>query len=119
MMLYLDDDIAKSALASMLRRAHTVTLPIQVQMMGAADPRHLAYAVQQGLVLLTKNHNDFEDLHILVQAVQGRHAGILVVRSDNDPTRDMKDREIVRAIANLERAGVAITNEIHVRNQWR
>jgi hypothetical protein len=31
----------------------------------------------------------------------------------------MKDRDIVRAIANLEAAGVQIANEFHVLNHWR
>jgi hypothetical protein len=31
----------------------------------------------------------------------------------------MKDRDIVRAIRNLEAAGVAITNELHILNHWR
>jgi hypothetical protein len=31
----------------------------------------------------------------------------------------MKDRDIVRAIANLEAAGVSIENDIQVLNHWR
>jgi hypothetical protein len=31
----------------------------------------------------------------------------------------MKDHEIVRAIANLEAAGVPIESELHVLNHWR
>jgi hypothetical protein len=31
----------------------------------------------------------------------------------------MKDRDIVRAIGNLEAAGVPIENELHVLNHWR
>jgi hypothetical protein len=54
-----------------------------------------------------------------VCACRGQHPGILAVRSDNDPSRDMKDHEIVRAIGNLERAGVSIADEIHVLNHWR
>jgi hypothetical protein len=42
-----------------------------------------------------------------------------VVRRDNDPTRDMKDRDIVRAIGNLEAAKVPIENELHMLNHWR
>jgi hypothetical protein len=55
----------------------------------------------------------------LVQATHGRHAGILVVRSDNDVRRDMKDRDIVRAIANLVAAGIPVANEFHILNHWR
>jgi hypothetical protein len=38
---------------------------------------------------------------------------------DNDPSRDMKDRDIVRALGNLEQAGAPIVNELHVLNHWR
>ncbi len=46
---------------------------------------------QHGLLLVSKNHDDFRDLHLLVQAANGRHAGIAIVRADNDPRRNMTD----------------------------
>ncbi len=109
MNLYLDDNSVKAGLANLLRRAgHHVTLPADLGRAGASDPRHLATCATNELVLLTRDHDDFLDLHDLVQATHGRHAGILVVRADNNPARDMKDRDIVRAIAKLEAAGVPI-----------
>ena|SRR5437867_821351 len=96
-----------SALAARLKKAgHSVVLPPSAGLSGASDPRHLLYAVQHGFVVLSKNHDDFEDLHLLILATQGRHPGILIVRGDNDPTKDMKDQDIVRAIRKVERAGV-------------
>ena len=76
-------------------------------------------AANADLVLLTKNHDDFEDLHLLVQATSAQHLFLLVVRLDNDPNRDMKDRGIVRAIVNLEQAGVPVANGFHILNHWR
>jgi hypothetical protein len=120
MNLYPDDDSAKASLVRLLRAAgHQVVIPADVGLARVADARHLTYAVQQQLVLLTRNHDDFEDLHLLVQATAGRHLGILVVRFDNDPSRDMKDRDIVRAIAKLERSGAPVENEFHILNHWR
>lgn len=120
MNLYLDDDSAKASLVKLLQRAgHQVVVPVDAGLAGVSDPRHLTYTAQHDLVLLTKNHDDFEDLHLLVQATRGHHRGLLVVRLDNDPNRDMKDRDIVRAIANLEQAGVPIANEFHILNHWR
>lgn len=120
MNLYLDDDAAKKQLIARLRKAgHTVVQPADVSLSGAWDPRHLLHAIQHGLPLLTRNHDDFRDLHLLVQAAGGRHAGILVVRSDNDPSRDMKDGDIVRALQNLEQSGVPLANEFHILNHWR
>ncbi len=45
--------------------------------------------------------------------------GILVVRANNDPSRDMKDADIARAMVRLESAGVPIVNEFHILNHWR
>jgi len=120
MNLYLDDDSAKGSLIRLLKRAgHQVAIPTDAGLPGVSDPRHLRYTAQQNLVLLTKNHDDFEDLHLLIQTTGGKHPGLLVVRLDNDPNRDMKDRDIVRAIANLEQAGVPVANEFHILNHWR
>jgi predicted nuclease of predicted toxin-antitoxin system len=120
MNLYLDDNSAKPTLIRMLRRAgHTVTLPVDLGLSGASDPAHLSACAGQLLVLLTQDYDDFLDLHDLVQATHGHHAGIVVVRADNDPTRDMKDRDIVRALAKLEAAQVPIENEFYIRNHWR
>lgn len=72
MNLYLDDDSAKRALVTRLRKAgHQVVTPADASLSGAADARHLLYAVENRLVLLTKNHDDFEDLHFLIS----RHTG--------------------------------------------
>jgi hypothetical protein len=120
MNLYLDDDSAKASLVTLLKRVgHQVAIPADAGLSGVSDPRHLIHTVQQNLVLLTKNHDDFEDLHLLVHATGGKHPGVLVVRSDKDPSRDMKDRDIARAIGNLEAAGVVVANEFHILNHWR
>src|SRR5947209_17290867 len=115
MNLYLDDNSAKTSLVNLLRRpGHLVTLPTDLGIAGVSDAPHLAACANHMLVLLTRDHDDFLDLHDLVQATHGRHAGILVVRSDNDPARDMKGRDMVRALANLEVARVPIENEFHI-----
>jgi hypothetical protein len=79
----------------------------------------MLYAVQHDLVLVSKNHDDFKELHLLVQAAKGQHPGIFIVRADNDPRRDMTDTDIARAIRNLEQAGVPVPNEFHILNHWR
>ncbi len=89
MNLYLDDDSAKASLVKLLKKAgHQVAIPADAGLTGVSDPRHLMHTVQHNWVLLTKNHDDFEDLHLLLQAAGGKHAGLLVVRSDNNPSRD-------------------------------
>jgi hypothetical protein len=94
---------------------HQVTTPRQAGTIGREDEIHFRYAVANALVLLTKNCDDFLELH----QKDSQHPGILLVYQDNDPDRDMKNAEIVRAIANLEQAGVAFPESCHVLNAWR
>jgi predicted nuclease of predicted toxin-antitoxin system len=120
MNLYLDDNTCKAVLVAMLRKAgHTIVIPADVGCAGVSDARHFLHAINTGMVVLTKDHEDFLELHDVVQAVHGQHPGIIAIRSDNDAKRDMKDRDIVRALGNLERAGVAIHNGYEVLNHWR
>lgn len=120
MILSLDDNSIKGSMVGALRKAgHRVVLPADVGLAGVSDPRHLGHCATQGFVLLTQDHEDLLDLPVLVQSVHGQHAGILVVRTDNDPGRDMKDHDVVRAIAHLEAITVPIANEHHILNHWR
>ena len=120
MNIYVDDNMNKALLTALLRRAgHQVTVPAYVGTAGVSDARHFVFAAINVLVVLTKDREDFEDLHLVVQATHGHHPGVLAVRLSNDASKDMKDRDIVRAIGNLERAGVPVADEFHVLNQWR
>jgi predicted nuclease of predicted toxin-antitoxin system len=120
MKLYLDDDSAAKLLAALLRSAgHDVQLPADVGLSKAHDPVHLVQAVQEDRALLTKNHDDFLQLHNLIVRAGGSHPGILVVRHDNDPSRDLKPAGIVRAIRKLEASGVPIRDGFHILNHWR
>jgi hypothetical protein len=120
MNLYLDDDSYKRALVALLTKAaHTVVVPADVGLTGRPDPVHLCYALAHGRALLTKNYRDFPHLHDLVLGCGGHHSGILMVRQDNDPSRDMSDPDIVKAIGKLERAGYVVADQLVVLNHWR
>jgi hypothetical protein len=89
---------------------------MRLYLAGDDDPVHLTHAVLQDRVLLSYNYRDFEQLHDLVVAVQGHHPGILVVRKDNDPKRDLTMHGIVRALAKLIASGAPIADEYHILN---
>jgi predicted nuclease of predicted toxin-antitoxin system len=117
MNLYLDDNACKGLLAALLRKAgHMVSVPSDVGRVGAADSRHFIDALQAAVVVVTRDYEDFLALHDVVQISGCQHPCILAIRSDNDTKRDMKDRDIVRAIAKLASAGVPVANEFHVLN---
>jgi hypothetical protein len=90
------------------REGHDVLIPADFQLSGAKDPSHLRQAIREKAALLSHNYDDFQVLHDLLAEGQGHHSGILIVRKDNDPARDMKPPHIVRAIRNLSAAGIPI-----------
>jgi len=120
MNLYLDDVLAAPLLAKLLRNAgHDVRLPSEIGMGGATDPVHMIHAIREGRVILSRNYGDFEDLHDLILEVKGHHPGILVIRRDNNPARNLKPRDIVRAIRNLEGAGLPVADQYITLNAWQ
>ena len=120
MRLYLDDDTVSRALVSQLRLAgHDVQIPADIGNQGEADPVHLTYAVQNNRVTITYDYADFEDLHDLVKVSGGAHPGLFIIRRDQDRRRHLSPAQVVRAIANLVAAGVAIKSEFIVLNHWQ
>jgi hypothetical protein len=98
---------------------HDVLTALDVNLGAKSDAVQLTRAVQDDRVIVTHNHDDFRELHLLVKECRGEHPGILVVRKDNDPSRDMSSRGIANAIGKLERSGVPFRNEFSILNQWR
>ena len=88
-------------------------------MSGAADPVHLTLAICGQRILLTRNADDVEDLHDLVLQSGGSHSGILVVRYDNDPRRELTPRGVVTSMGKLLAAQVPIDSQFTVLNHWR
>jgi predicted nuclease of predicted toxin-antitoxin system len=120
MKIYLDDNFTNLTLAKLLLKAgHVVVRPADAGLAGASDAWHFEYAIRQGLVILTADSKDFRALHQLVQTCGGGHPGILLIRFDNDPTRDMNAKQIVSALGKLQRSGLALDNDIQVLNHWR
>ena len=114
--LYLDDSADSDEYRLRLAAAGCeVVSPRDVDMVGAEDGAHLAYATRLGLAVLTKDTQDFWGLHRASSA----HAGILVIYTENDITRDMTAAEIAQAIGRLERSRLPIAGELHVLNHWR
>jgi predicted nuclease of predicted toxin-antitoxin system len=120
MRLYVDDDSAWPLLVHLLRNAgHDVVIPADVGMTGRDDAVHLAWAIKDDRVLLSHNHDDFRNLHNIILLVGGHYPGILIVRRDNDPKRDLRPSGIVRAIRNLLAAGVPVADSFIILNHWR
>ena len=120
MNLYLDEDMIDARLIRLLANAgHDVQTPRDAGLMSRSDAVQLSWAIRSTRALLTYNYEDFEELHDLICDANGVHSGILVVRQENNPTRDLTEKGIVNAIRKLEAAGVPIQNEYIILNQWR
>ncbi len=120
MRFLIDENLNSSRLASRLRaQGHDPVLASDVGLLSVTDARVLTFSIAPALPVLTQDSEDFEDLHDLVMAAAGRHAGILIVRFDNDPRHNLTDRGISTALSKLETSGVPIRDRIHVLNQWR
>jgi hypothetical protein len=120
MRLYLDDDTAATRLVQALRRAgHDVQIPADAGLVGRPDPVHLTQAIREHHVLLSRNYRDFELLHLLLVEARGHHPGILIIRRDDNPRRNMTPPDVVRALANLQAAGVPVADEYIILNAWQ
>jgi predicted nuclease of predicted toxin-antitoxin system len=101
--ILIDENMSSRRLAARLQSTgQDVVLATDVGLGSIADARVLAWAVAQDRAVLTRDHEDFAALHDLVMAVGGHHAGILVVRFDNDPRHNLTERDMSTALGNLE-----------------
>jgi predicted nuclease of predicted toxin-antitoxin system len=120
MKLFVDEDLASALLVHLLQKAmHDVSTPITAGTLGKSDAVQLACAIREHRAFLSRNYEDFEELHLLLAESKGHHFGILIVRRENDPSRDMTPKGIVAAIRKLVASNAPIENEYIVLNHWR
>ncbi len=118
--LYLDDCADDDILAALLRRAgHRVYTPRSAGTSGVSDDEHLAYAAHHEYTLLTKDPDDFLELHQRWRMTNRDHSGILLVYEEKDVSKNMSRAQLVLAIDRLIASGVALANAIHILNHWR
>ena len=118
--LYLDDCADDDTLAALLRQAgHQVSTPRIAGTSGVSDREHLHFAAHRGYTLLTKDPDDFVDLHHQWRESNRNHSGILLIYEDKDVSKNMSRTQIILAIDNLVASALPIANEIHNLNQWR
>ncbi len=120
MRLLLDENMSDRRLASRLKASgHDPVLAKDIGLLSASDARIFSVAISRDLPVLTRDSDDFTDLHDLVAVAGGHHPGILVIRFDNDPRRNLTDRATTTAISRLESSGISISDQVHSLNQWR
>jgi predicted nuclease of predicted toxin-antitoxin system len=116
----LDENMSDRRLAARLRvSGHDPILATEIGLAPETDARVFMWAITRALPVLTRDAEDFTDLHDLILTAGGRHPGVPFVRFDNDPRHNLTDRGIATAINNLESSGTPLPDQIHVLNQWR
>jgi predicted nuclease of predicted toxin-antitoxin system len=120
MRLLLDEKMSDRRLASRLQaQGHEPVMTIDVGLLSVSDARVFSLAIARALPVLTRDSEDFTDLHDLIMAAGRHHPGVLIVRFDSDPRHNLTDRGVTTAIMKLELSGVPIPDRVHVLNQWR
>jgi len=113
--LLLDENSRAKKLVSLLKQAGHDSLTVnQAGLMGKADSIVLDFARQEGRILLTRNCDDFCNLH----AANSSHPGILAVYQEPNPAKNLTYAKIVSAIANLEAAKFDLKGQFILLNQW-
>lgn len=113
--LLLDEDSQAKYLVNLLRTAgHDVITVNEAGLGSSPDSTVFNYARQQGLVVLTRNCDDFEQLH----QAEPVHPGILAVYQNSDSSKNMSYQSIVAAISNLEAMSYVLKNQFVILNQW-
>ena len=113
--LLVDEDSQAKRFVNLLKQAgHDVITVNEAGLMSKPDSVVLDYARQEGRTLLTRNCDDFQNLHSLNPV----HSGILAVYEYADTSKNMNHQKIVKAIANLETAGFSLDNQFISLNQW-
>jgi predicted nuclease of predicted toxin-antitoxin system len=113
--MLLDEDSQAKYLVNLLQAAgHDVVTVSTVNLINRPDAAILNFAIQSERVLLTRNCDDFQELH----QINSTHSGILAVYQDSDTAKNMSYRRIVKAIASLESAEYGLPNQFIVLNQW-
>ena len=94
MRVLVDENMGSRRLAERLRAAgHDVVLATDVGLLTVSDARVLTWAVGAARPVLTRDHEDFADLHDLVRAVGGHHPGILSSASTTIPAQPDRARD--------------------------
>lgn len=113
--LLIDEDTQAKLLVILLRRAgHEILTVKEAGLEGQPDSIVFNYAIRENWVLITHNCDDFEELH----QFNSNHPGILAIYRDDDPTKNISFKSIVKAIANLELTGIPLAGQFIPLNPW-
>jgi len=113
--ILLDEDSQAKYLVNLLEiEGHDVLTVNLAGLVNSTDVMVLSYAINNKRVLLTRNCEDFQELH----QENPIHSGILAIYQNSDFSKNMTYQMIVMAIRNLETSEYLLENQFVVLNQW-
>ncbi len=113
--MLIDEDFQDKILVKLLLKAkHDVITANDALLSGQADTKVLNYATKNNRIVLTRNCQDFEALHL----AGTKHSGIFGVYREANVLKNMSFPAIVKAIANIEASGILLVNQFIILNHW-
>ncbi len=109
-----EDSKAKLLVILLLQAGHNVLTVNDAGLSGQTDRIVFDYARKEGRLVLTRNYDDFQVLH----EANSFHPSILVVYHDDNYSKNMSHKEIIKAITNLETAKIPLANHFIALNHW-
>lgn len=117
MKLLIDEDTKANILLARLRQAgHDIVSTQDLGKDAASDPEIFELAKSLGRVVLTKNVEDYFELH--VQHQDKGHSGVLAIYESHETAKDMSYKDIAQAIGNIEASGINLANDFQALNAW-
>lgn len=113
--LLIDEDSQAKLLITLLKQAsHDIITVNEESLSGQPDEIVFDYAQREKRLILTRNYDDFQALH----NANPNHSGILVICEDQNTSKNLSFKEIVKALANLETANIPLANQFIALNHW-
>lgn len=113
--ILVDEDSQSRALVAVLRSAGLdVRTAREEKLDGCEDAVVLARATSIDRAVLTKNADDFAELH----ETNREHSGILAIYESCDRSKNMSFAEIVKALGNLDQSGLDVRGQFVPLNAW-
>ena len=119
MKLLVDEDTkAKQLMVRLAHAGHDVVSTTDLALDGQPDEVVFEAARAAERVLLTKNVADYVELQT-ASLERGQHGpGVLAIHESGDPGKNMSYPDVVRAIANIEHAGISPADSVVTLNAW-
>jgi predicted nuclease of predicted toxin-antitoxin system len=113
--LLIDEDTQAKLLVSILRSAgYDIVTVAEEGLSGASDGAVLAQAHVDSRAVLTRNADDYRELH----DTGVKHSGILAIYQSANRLKNMSSADVANALKNLEQSGLDIRGHFVPLNHW-